>query len=863
MRFLKQGILLKPVTVTEQKNRLVWLAAFVLILWAATAFAEERILKYHSHIRINEDASVAVTEFITIFTENEVYWFKKEFPPAYNDHRFQLHDAAIDGKKAEAILQRLDDDRLLVAVQRNDASVMQPGEHTYSFSYLVDGWISFLRDHDELSWNVTEYEWTIPIDAVSSFVEFSQNFPVDKMSVNASTGISGAKGRDYTSTLGQGGAAFFTTRMLAAREGLQVTVSWPKGLIYRSVVSGQKERILKYHSNITVRRDASMSVTETITIFCANEEIKHGIYRDFPTSYELAPSSWLPSGTRHVPFTVKNVTRNGKPEDYHTEGLGNGVRVYMGSKDAIVPPGEHVYTITYETDRQLGFFADHDELYWNVTGNGWIFPIDEASAAVSLPPTVSRERITTTGYTGTSGSRTQDLASSIDDDGLAHFKTHNPLDKYEGLTIVVSWPKGLISYPDSRTQAICFIKDHLMVTVVFLGLTTVILYYIATWYCVGRDPRKGAIMPIYTPPAGLSPAAVRYILRMECDPKTFVSAIINLAVKGYLTIKDNAGVYTLSKVADGGKAPLTEDEKETFSNLPVKLDLKRDDSHTGYHVFTKFRMSLEKRFERLFSTNVGYVFLGGILSVATLVFAFCGYGENGIHFEIPALFVIGLAFPLVPTIRATKNWVKGRHIVNAIAAGVFSMVFAGGMVWALVYVVKAAQECGVPYLFLFALIVLTSVNVLFYYLLRVRSREGRRIMDHIEGFRLFIAATEEDRMNLLNPPEKTPEVFEKYLPYALAMDLEHRWAEQFAAAFSAEALNAPGNDHAERFSFFGNSFRNSSMSLANFTSSLSGSLSAAVSSSSAAPGSSSGSSFGSGSGGSSGGGGGGGGGGGW
>lgn len=110
--------------------------------------------------------------------------------------------------------------------------------------------------------------------------------------------------------------------------------------------------------------------------------------------------------------------------------------------------------------------------------------------------------------------------------GRSILRLTTPLDKFEGLTIVASRPKGFISYPDSRTQAIYFVKDHLMVTAAFLGLMIVVLYYTAAWFFVGRNPRKGAIMPIYTPPAGLSPAAVRYISRMERYSKTFVSAII-------------------------------------------------------------------------------------------------------------------------------------------------------------------------------------------------------------------------------------------------------------------------------------------------------------------------------------------------
>ena len=126
-----------------------------------------------------------------------------------------------------------------------------------------------------------------------------------------------------------------------------------------------------------------MRVTETIRVVAAGDQIRRGIFRDFPTSYR----DRLGNRTT-VEFAVQAISRNGQPEEWHTEKLSNGVRVYMGRKDHFLPPGEHVYTLTYRTDRQLGFFKDHDELYWNVTGNGWAFPIERVSATVELPPGV-------------------------------------------------------------------------------------------------------------------------------------------------------------------------------------------------------------------------------------------------------------------------------------------------------------------------------------------------------------------------------------------------------------------------------------------------------------------------------------------
>jgi hypothetical protein len=84
-------------------------------------------------------------------------------------------------------------------------------------------------------------------------------------------------------------------------------------------------------------------------------------------------------------FGVQCVLKDGEAEPWRTEDRGNGVRVYMGSGDVTLLPGEYTYSLTYRTDRQLGFFERHDELYWNATGNAWEFPIKAASATVALP----------------------------------------------------------------------------------------------------------------------------------------------------------------------------------------------------------------------------------------------------------------------------------------------------------------------------------------------------------------------------------------------------------------------------------------------------------------------------------------------
>ena len=193
------------------------------------------------------------------------------------------------------------------------------------------------------------------------------------------------------------------------------------------------ERIISYGSDITVEPDASMVVRETIKVWSNGQQIKRGIYRDYPTRYHDQMGNKVV-----VDCIVTEVLRDGKPEPFHLQEVGNGQRVYIGQQNVLLEPGEYTYTLTYTTNRELGFFKDHDELYWNVTGNGWAFPIEEASATVHLPPGIPRQSIQLDGYTGFQGERGKDFESAAEEDQPVTFRCTRPLDPAEGLTIVVS-----------------------------------------------------------------------------------------------------------------------------------------------------------------------------------------------------------------------------------------------------------------------------------------------------------------------------------------------------------------------------------------------------------------------------------------
>ncbi|HEV3409770.1 MAG TPA: DUF2207 domain-containing protein, partial [Chthoniobacterales bacterium] len=180
------------------------------------------------------------------------------------------------------------------------------------------------------------------------------------------------------------------------------------------------ERIIAFISDVTVERNGDLVVTETIRVQAEGNVIRRGIFRDFPTIYTR------PDGTRvEVGFHLEEVTRNGTVENSAVEGMSNGVRIRIGSADRLISRGQHTYVIRYRTTRQVGFFADYDELYWNVTGTGWVFPIEMAEARITLPEKVPFRQ--TAVYTGPQGGRGKDAAIVEQQPGRIVFRTTRPL----------------------------------------------------------------------------------------------------------------------------------------------------------------------------------------------------------------------------------------------------------------------------------------------------------------------------------------------------------------------------------------------------------------------------------------------------
>jgi uncharacterized membrane protein YgcG len=622
------------------------------------------------------------------------------------------------------------------------------------------------------------------------------------------------------------------------------------------------EQITNFHSDIALQDDSSLLVTESITVIAAGRQIRHGIYRDFPTSYYDAFNNHYVVG-----FRMFSATCDSYQEPFRVEDNSNGKRVYLGDPAQFVSNGEHTYTITYTTNRQLGFFKDHDELFWNVTGLGWGFPIEAASATVHLPPGIPAAQVQLSGYTGPQGSLQSQLTTSIGDSAF-QFASTRPLAPHEGLTILLQWPKGYIVEPTFSQRLQFFFRDNQEALLLLAGLLVLVVYYLVVWSAVGRDPERGVIMALYEPPSNLSPAAMRYLERMSFDNKTFSAAILDMAVRGFLTIKELAGSYTLYRTGKPDSV-LSEDERMVAASLFAGRNeiWLHNENHQPIHDALKglkqYLASTEQK--TYFVTHSRYLIAPVVLSLLVAIWYLGLLGTPKIFMcavlafwlSIWSLAVYGMAAKVVTTwqtvFRARSSALsEAAGTGQAILSTCFLIPFAFMDLLAFWFVWKLSSFPFVLYVFACAFL-----HVLFLHLMKAPTFSGRRLMDQVEGFKMFLGSVDGDRLNRATPPQQTPAVFEKFLPYALALDVEQDWAEKFSTIL-ARAGTAPGSSNGAYVpSFYSGSSWNG-FTGTSFASSFGGSLTSAISSSSVAPGSGGG-----GGGGGSGGGGGGGGGGGW
>ncbi|HUQ46830.1 MAG TPA: DUF2207 domain-containing protein [Gemmatimonadaceae bacterium] len=555
-----------------------------------------------------------------------------------------------------------------------------------------------------------------------------------------------------------------------------------------------QERIQSYNSQIEIRADGSIDVTEEIKVHAEGNQIRRGIYRDFPTRYQDRAGNRV-----SVALQVLGVERNGVTEPWFTQKMTNGVRINTGNDDFLPVPADYTYKLHYRTTRQLGFFSDHDELYWNAIGTGWIFPIESSTVVVRLPSPVPVENLHAEGYTGSQGAKGTAYAADIPEPGVGRFRLTQPLGPYEGFTIVLTFPKGLIHQPTQSERARWLLSDNRGVLVALAGFIALILYMVRAWQRVGRDPQKGIVIARYEPRPGQTPAGLRFMEKMGYDMRCFTGDILALAVAGKLKIhkEDHRFLndeWSLERIDGKSSAPISPGQQTLLAGL-----------------FPGGRGTLELK-----NTNAS------IVSAA-----------RSAHQKL-------LDDELQPKFFKRNGGKVGLAFLIALLTGIAAFASSGGF--------------GIP--FIIAIMVLAVVSmIVFGFLIKAPTLEGRALLDEIEGLKLYMKVAEKQELASMRGPDEPvldARRYETLLPYAVALEVEDAWTSKFTAAAGAAAAAEAANN----MGWYAG--RGPISNLGKFSNEIGSSFNSTISSASTPPGSSSGG----GGGGSSGGGGGGGGGGG-
>ena len=568
-------------------------------------------------------------------------------------------------------------------------------------------------------------------------------------------------------------------------------------LSFNSLLLSAPERITSFISDITVNSDATLTVQENIEVMCEQENIRHGIVREFPTSYRDVYGTYY-----NVDFKIQSITHNGYDASYQVESVSNGKKIYIGDKNILLAEGLHLYSITYTTNRQLGFFHGHDEIYWNVTGNGWRLPIDKVQARVHLPKGISQQSIKAEAYTGYQGQKGTNYSCEIKDSYVA-FSTNHRLKQFEGITIVATFPKGFIVEPSWYQKIYWFFRDNPLFLVVCIILLYLIFLLISGSIIVRQRNKPGTIIPLFYPPKNMMPCDVGFMSKMKFNNKLLSADIIDLAVHNLITI-----TYAAPRIFGSGTYTLT--KKDSTTTLSAHANIK------PYH-----ETLLKKLFGKKNSLTISKKYNAEV--------------EKALE-----------------QCKKHTNKYDDTYITVLRNFSYTSMLICLVALWGTFLCFNNSIE-------MVGLVIPTMISIIFFkvfietFLFRIYTPNGRKLQDAIDGFKLYLMTAEIDRMNMIGtPPTKTPELYEKYLPYAMALGIEKQWTAQFSALFK-DLAEKTGHTYSPLW-YHGKNFKSDS-----FGSNLTGSFASTINSSSTRPGKSSGS----GGGGSSGGGGGGGGGGGW
>ena len=519
------------------------------------------------------------------------------------------------------------------------------------------------------------------------------------------------------------------------------------------------ETINFFNAHFSIEKSGDMRVTERI-IYDFGADQKHGIYRTIPLTANNGPT-----------ITVSNIAvadELGNPYLFTLSESGNAETIRIGDPNTTVT-GQKTYVINYVVRNVIRGFTDHEELYWNVTGNEWQVPIGHAEAIVNLPD-ASATNVQMKCFTGRQGA-TNFACTAVRENGVVTFATTESLGRGEGLTIVVGMPLGSVTVIATTTGAIdtTSMPREGRPPIPFGSFFNIIPVLLAIFVSIrlarvfspsrsrGRAPRPvipkelkhDPLIAEYEAPDRLSPIEVGTIMDRQVDPTDISSVIIHLAVRKYLkirylkskvmffTVKD----FELVKLKNGDDL-ITPADKQIFA----MLFSGRDSVTVG--VLKQEALSVRKSVKTIQKETLARI-------------------EDEGYFNKEAR-------------ESAKKALKKK-----------TAVFSGGFIlfyFFLTFFSPNNSELSAiisSFFFAFLLAVAVVITRLARSADRTLTQKGVDAMRKILGFKEFLKVTETDRLKMLDAPVAEPELFEKNLPYAMVFGVEKEWAKQFEGIYTS------------------------------------------------------------------------------
>ncbi len=487
----------------------------------------------------------------------------------------------------------------------------------------------------------------------------------------------------------------------------------------------QTEKIQHFATTVHVNPDASIDVRETITYDFAGNS-RHGIYRDIPTSYRTTLGN---ASIKLSDISVEDA--EGIASTFTLSYLRGYTRIKIGDQNILVK-GIKTYVIKYHVDRAIDYYKDFDELYWNATGNEWQIPIDSAEATIIFPQVISKDDVKISCYEGELGSTNTcnyslNKNTSTQEVESVHFTSKASYKPYEGMTVAVGFPKGIVREPTQTENILQVIKDN---WVIGLPIIVFILMFLL-WFKKGKDPKgTGTIVAQYDAPDKLNPLEISAILHQGARNNDISAEIIYLATKGFIKITRievkgfifSSTDYTLTKLKNGEEA--------------------------------------ESEIDRVLLESV--------------------FGTDQ---EIKISSLTNVFYKKLPKIKkATINAViaKGYYLADPQKT---SLKYGWVIIFCFILFAVFVISGHLTILAMFSMVLSVIIIIIFAAIMPKVTKQGALAREHMQGLKQYITVAEIDRIKFHNAPEKSPQLFETLLPFAMVLGVESAWAKQFETLY--------------------------------------------------------------------------------